>query len=273
MSATETIGILAGGGNVPKHVADAIIASGKEVFVVGFEGQTDLSIISNYNHQLVKLGSVGKLVKILREHNVQDIVFIGSIERPSLKNLSLDLKGMEFLTKVGMEAMGDDSLLRAVRRFLETEGFKMRGAHYFAPDLLTPDTLLTNKSLSKEDLVDIEYGIKLSQVLGQHDIGQAVVVQQGMVLAVEAIEGTDRLISRVGSLKRKGKGPVLVKSCKPGQDMDMDLPTAGLHTLKLLQENSFTGLALHAEHSLLLDREAVVDYANQHKMFVTGVQV
>jgi DUF1009 family protein len=264
----EKIGIIAGGGDVPRAVASACKAN---VFVIGFVGQSDPDFIEAYDHIWVKIGQTGAVLKALAQRGIADVVLIGHMQRPSWNEIKPDLKTVEFLARAGMKMLGDDALLRLLRDFLENEGLRVHGAHVIAPDLLMPAGVIGKVKPAKEALADIAYGFEIGQAVGALDIGQSVVVQQGIVLGVEAAEGTDRLIGRCGGLKRKGSAPVLVKSCKPQQDEDMDLPTAGPMTIRAAQEAGFAGIALQAGKSLLLDREAVVRYANEHKMFVVGI--
>ena len=168
-----------------------------------------------------------------------------------------------------MKAIGDNNLLSAVRRLLEDEGFQIHGIHKFADELLAPDGLAGKIKPKKEDWADIERGLEVSQNLGALDVGQSVIVQEGIVLAVEAAEGTDEMIRRAKYLKRKGRGGVLVKTCKPQQDRD--LPTIGPETVRLAIESGLSGIVVHAGHSLIIDPEEVEAIADKHKLFVIGV--
>lgn len=269
----KKIGVIAGGGALPGRLLDSCDVHGVDVFIVALEGHTDPALVQGRFHIWSRLGAVGTILKSLKTHEIRDIVLIGSVRRPSLGELMPDVKAIEFFGKAGLKALGgDDGLLAALRDFLEEEGFIIHGVHKFAQDLLMPAGVLGKVKPGKEQMADIARGIEVSQALGQLDVGQAVIVQQGLVLGVEAIEGTDQLISRCAPLKRQGSGGVLVKTCKPQQDRDLDMPTVGLTTVQLAHKAGLCGLAVHAGHSLILGLDDIVSFADKHKMFVMGIE-
>jgi DUF1009 family protein len=218
-----------------------------------------------------KLGQVGKIIKSFQSQGIKDLVMIGSIKRPSFSELVPDLKAAQFLTKNGAKVMGDSDLLSALKAFLEGEGFTLHSVQDFVPDLLMPEGCLTKTEPSKNDWVDIRHGINLLKQTAALDIGQAVIVQDGLVLGVEAIEGTAALIERCGTLRRNGRKGVLVKLCKAQQDTALDLPTIGLKTVEAIHKAGFGGIVAHAGKSLLSNQEELVSYANKHHLYVVGV--
>lgn len=267
----KKLGIIAGGGVLPKTLADACARSGFDVFIAAIEGQADLSSLVRYEHVTAKLGQVGKIIKAFQKKGVKELVLIGSIHRPVFSELIPDLKAAKFLAKNGMKAMGDSDLLSALRSFLEEEGFVIRAVQDFAPELLAPSDVLTKMRPSKDDWIDIHRGIDVLRGMSALDVGQAVIVQGGLVLGVEAIEGTDGLIDRCVALKRKGRKGVLVKLCKPQQDTALDLPTIGVRTLKAVQAAGFGGIVVHEGKSLLIDQEELVSFANKHNLYIVGI--
>lgn len=267
----KKLGIIAGGGVLPKTLADACARSGFDVFIAAIEGQADLSSLVRYEHVTAKLGQVGKIIKAFQKKGVKELVLIGSIHRPVFSELIPDLKAAKFLAKNGMKAMGDSDLLSALRSFLEEEGFVIRAIQDFAPELLAPSDVLTKMRPSKDDWIDIHRGIDVLRGMSALDVGQAVIVQGGLVLGVEAIEGTDGLIDRCVALKRKGRKGVLVKLCKPQQDTALDLPTIGMRTLKAVQAAGFGGIVVHEGKSLLIDQEELVSFANKHNLYIVGI--
>lgn len=270
----EKLGIIAGGGHIPGRLVSACLDLGITPFIIAFEGQTDPQLTEGHSHFWARLGGAGHIIRTLKKHAVQDLVLVGSIRRPCVKDIFPDAKALSFFAKAGLKALsGDDSLLRALRHFLEEEGFALHGVHKIARDLLTPEAVLTKVKPSEDQQADIERGVCVTQLLGRADVGQAAVVQAGVVLAIEAVEGTDQLIERARCLQRKGTGGVLVKTCKPQQDEDLDLPTIGLDTLKNAHLAGLSGVAVHAEHSLMMNRDELIEFADAHKMFVVGVNV
>lgn len=264
------LGIIAGGGGLPRKLIDACRRDNRPFFVLGFKGQTDSSTLSGTDHAWSKLGATNEAVSILKSHGVDTLVMAGNIRRPSLAELKPDIRTLQVLTRLGMAALGDDRLLKAVAAEMEKDGFTVVGAHEVEPGLLTPEGVLGAVPVSAEARADIEFGITVTKTLGKLDVGQAAVIQQGIAIGLEAIEGTDALLERCKGLKRKGRGGVLVKSCKPQQDRRLDLPAIGLRTVRKAFEAGLEGIAVEAGASLLLDREAVIGAADKLGIFVVG---
>ncbi len=282
MSATEEkslssrvrkLAVIAGGGEMPGRLLYACDGAGIEAFVVAFEGQTDPAVLTARSHMLTRLGAAGQIIDTLKNHGIKDIVLIGSIRRPSLTELKPDMRTAQFFAKLGLKALGDDGLLRALKQELAAEGFTVHAVQDFVKDLLMPEGAIGRYKPKKGDQVDIDRGIEVSQELGRFDVGQSVVVQEGLVLGLEAIEGTDSLIRRCKGYKRGGRGGVLVKTCKPQQDRALDLPTIGPDTVRLCAEAELAGIVVQAGAALLLDRQAVAEMADKNKMFVVGVHL
>lgn len=269
--AVSRLGVIAGGGVLPARLLHACDRRGIDPFVVGFEGQTDPAIVAGRNHLWTRLGAAGLIINTLKSHGIRDLVLIGAIRRPSLAELRPDMRTAAFFARVGLHALGDDGVLGALRRELEQEGFRIRGVQDFAQDLLAVEGPVGSGRPKKEDKAGIRRGLAVAQALGGLDVGQSVVVQEGHVLGVEGAEGTDDLIRRCGALKRKGRGPILVKLCKPGQDRDLDLPTVGPDTVRLCAACGFSGIVIQAGRSLLIDPQEVAVLANKHNMFVIGL--
>jgi DUF1009 family protein len=267
------LAILAGSGQLPVSVIEAAAGSGQSVFVLGFEGETDPALVNGFDHAWVKLGAVGKAIDILHRASVDDVVMIGGIHRPSFSDLKLDFRGMQLLAKLGLKAArGDDQLLSLIVRELEGEGFRVLGADEIIQPMLAPEGVITSTRPSDPARSDIDHGIKVVMRLGELDVGQAAVVQEGRVLGVEAVEGTDALIQRVAAHRSKRPGGVLIKMKKPGQDRRADLPTVGDRTVERAIEAGLEGLAVHAGHCLLVNREAMVERADHAGLFITGIR-
>jgi DUF1009 family protein len=268
--AIKKLGILAGGGELPFVLLEACKAQGIEPFIVAFKGQANETLTDGHQHLWTRLGALNTIFKTLKSHDIFDLVLIGSIRRPSMAEIRPDLKATKFLAKAGVKALGDDGMLKALRDLFMEEGFTLHGMHQFAQQLLSPEGPVGRYKPSKDDWEDIERGIEVLNGMSDLDVGQAVIVQEGLVLGVEAVEGTDGLIERCKPLKRKGRGGVLVKLCKVGQDRNLDLPTIGPKTIEMAAACGLNGIIIHAGQSLLLDKEQVAKIADQHKIFVYG---
>lgn len=270
-SSPPVLGIIAGGGSLPAHLARTCDKRGIEVFIIGFEGQTERSLVEGRNYVWTRIGKVGHVIDSLHAQKIRDIVMIGAIKRPTWSELKPDWKTATFLMKIGTKALGDDGLLAVLRKEMENEGFVVHGIHEFADDLLAPPGAVGAFTPQAEDEADIARGLNVARTLGALDVGQSVVMQGGMVLGVEGIEGTDALIERCGILKRSGRGPVLVKVCKPGQDKDLDLPTIGPKTVDMAARAGFAGIVFEAGRALLIDPQVAAEKADKAKMFMVGI--
>jgi DUF1009 family protein len=214
---------------------------------------------------------VGEGLKILRENGAEELVMAGPVQRPTLAQLRPDWRGAKMAARIGLRALGDDALLTAVIREFEGEGFRVVGLHEILDDLLMPSGPLTALRPDAQAEADIAQGIEVARALGALDVGQAVVVQQGIVLGVEAVEGTDALIERAGAVRREGPGGVLVKIAKPGQERRVDLPAIGRGTVERCARAGLRGIALHAGAALVLDRPDVASTAERVGLFVLGI--
>ncbi len=267
------IGLIAGGGDLPIRLIDAARVQGREIYVLAIDKQADLpeSVLTGVTHDSVGIGKVGKMLDLLRANGVRDLIFAGRVKRPSLVALMPDGRGAKFMAKIAGKALGDDGLLRAVVAELEGEGFRVLGPETLLGELLMPDGVLGRVYPDETAWTDIRHGFAIARGIGALDIGQAAVVQQGLVLGVEAIEGTDALLARCADLKREGPGGVLVKAKKPAQERRVDLPTIGRRTVEAAAKAGLRGIAVEAGQALLLDRDGVVAAADRLGLFIIGV--
>lgn len=268
--AIKKLGIIAGCGILPLQLADMCKEQGIEPFLIGFEGQTD---IAPHLHLKTSLGRAGLVVRTLKAQGIKDIVMIGAMRRPKAFQLWPDLFALKFFAKIGFRVLGDNGLLSAIRRELEHEGFCVHGVHRFMPQLLSPQGSVT-KSVPDEGLrQSISLGIRESQNIGTKDIGQSVIVQGERILGTENDRGTNALIKRCARLIDGAVPAILVKTCKPQQDRDLDMPTIGPATVQACHEAGIAGIIVQAEASLLVEREKLVELADAYKIFVCGVRI
>lgn len=268
----KKLGIIAGGGAIPKKLIECCQAQKRDYFVLAIEGNADKNLITeDIPHQWIRIGQAGTGFKKFHDEHVEEVVMIGTIRRPSLKDLVPDFRTAAFFAKIGMKAIGDDGILRAVVKEIESEGMIVRGIHEVMPEILVKKGVLGKHKPDKQAWEDIKRGIEVALELGKLDVGQAVIVQQGLVLGVEGIEGTDELIRRCGDYKRKGDGGVLVKLRKPQQDMRIDLPTIGPRSVYRAKETGLKGIAVHAGNGLIVDEQEVIKAADAAGLFVIGI--
>lgn len=266
------LGIIAGGGDLPRQLVATCQRAGRPFFVLALEGQGAEAWLSpDIPFAIHRMGAAGAALERLRAEGVTEIVMAGGVRRPSLSDLRPDWYAARFFAKLGLKALGDDGLLRAVAALLEEEGFRVVAVQSLIDDLLMPAGVLTQREPDAEGAADIDHGLKVARALGSVDVGQSVVVQAGLVLGVEAIEGTDALIARCGVLKREGTGPVLVKCAKPGQDRRLDMPTIGPDTVAACIAAGFAGIAVEAGGALFAGREDAIRAADVAGLWIVGV--
>ncbi len=266
------LGILAGGGPLPGRVAAAAQAAGRAVFLVGLEGYAEPSVLAPFPHGWARLGAAGRSLALLRAQGCRDLVLVGPVRRPSLLDLRPDAEGARLLARIGRAAFGgDDGFLAAIVRVLADEGFRVLGAHEVLTEAVAPRGTLGRVVPDAQALADVRRGVTVARALGAVDVGQGCVVQQGIALAVEAIEGTDAMLARAAALKRPGPGGVLVKLVKPGQERRADLPTIGPATVRAAAAAGLRGMAVEAGGTLLTDRAALIAAADAAGLFLLGI--
>ncbi len=268
--APPKLGIIAGGGELPSRLVETCRAAGRPYIIAALEGQAEPAAMPP-DAAWFRLGAAGALLDRLKAEGVAEIVMAGRVRRPSLAELRPDWFATRFFARIGAKALGDDGLLRAVTATLEEEGFRVVGVQDIVTGLLTPAGPLGRFAPDADADTDIALGIRAARALGSLDVGQAVVVQQGLVLGLEAIEGTDALVARCGALRRDGPGPVLVKMRKPQQDLRLDLPSLGPVTVERCAAAGFRGIAAEAGGTLLLGRERAIQAADAAGLFLLGV--
>lgn len=264
----KRLGIIAGAGRLPALLLDHCHRAGIQPFIIALKGQADPALYAGREHVVLRLGAAGDLFRALRTRHLTDVVMIGAVKKPSLLDLRPDLYAARFLARVGFSTLGDNSLLSAIKQQMGREGITVHGAHRFLPDILMTEGLIGGPPPDTNQLRDIDVGIAASQKIGHEDIGQSVIVRSGNVIGEEGPDGTDALIQAHGAA-----GAILVKTCKPQQDRDIDLPTIGPDTVDACVARGMAGIALQVGSAFIVDRDAVRDRAQAHGIFVIGIAV
>lgn len=265
------LGIVMGHGDLPVCVVEFCHAQKRPYVLFAVQGNADPSFIEKHPYEWISFGQISHNLDLFRKHNIQDIVFVGNVTRPSLFSLNLDWLGIRWLLSIGWKALGDDGLLSGVVRLLEKEGFTVVGAHQLVEELLMPAGPLGKIKPSKEELASIKVGVQAAKELGQQDIGQGVIVSHDSILARETSEGTDSMLQETAPLLAEGRPALLVKVSKPQQEKRVDLPTIGPDTIKNLAHYGYKGVALEAGNGIILHPEQVIKMADQKGIFVYGV--
>jgi DUF1009 family protein len=266
-----TIGLIAGGGRFPLLFAQSARRAGHRVVAVAHKAETDPALAEAVDAiTWVKLGQVGHLLAALKEGGATQSVMLGAItKRRFFADAMLDATGLKVLARVAVRS--DDSLLRALARFLEEEGVPITDPTPFLADRLAPEGVLGRHAPTEEELADARYGLELARGVGRLDLGQTVVVKDRVALAVEALEGTDACIRRGGELARAG-GFVVVKAVKPQQDRRFDLPAVGPDTVDSMVAAGGRVLAVEAGATLVMDLDRMVEKADRARLVLLGVR-
>ena len=264
------IGIICGKGDLPKQLINHFEKQNKDFVCVGFkDAEPDFFNRAAFKAAIYGIGEIGSTLGFFKENGVTEIIFAGTIKRPNIFSLSLDSTGKQWFKKMGLSVLkGDDGLLRSLINLLEAEGFKVTSPKEILQDLTLSKGLYGVKTLSDIEQKDIQKGIELLEHLSVLDVGQAVVVECGLVLGVEAIEGTKALIERVAKLKRSDNHGTLIKTAKKEQTFKADLPTIGLETVISCKKAGLKGIAFDSLGTQVLDKDFVVKKAEEEQLFL-----
>lgn len=263
---------------MPFAVADSLVARGLVPVLFALRGACDPVRLERYRHHWISVGQLGRATRLFRSEGCRDLIFIGTLLRPALSEIRLDWATIRAIGHVVSAFRGGDNhLLSGIGRLLEQDGFRMVGVVDVAPDILMPQGHIARATPDEAATADIARGREVLGALGPFDIGQAVVVIDGHVVAVEDIEGTDGLLARVARLReagriraKSGRG-VLVKAPKSSQDLRFDLPTVGARTIEGVARAGLAGLAVIAGHTIAADSQAMIEAADGAGLFIEGL--
>lgn len=271
----DRLGIVAGSGDLPISIIKECEKNNIKPFVIVLKDFAKEADYKEYPHRVLKFGDVGKAISFLKKNKIKYIVFAGAVKKPDLKTIWPDLKGFFLLIKLlKCKIFGDDTILQTAIKFLEKEGFEVLPVDQIVKDIKIQHGIAGNIELPNDDyMIDIELGVKVLKQIGDLDIGQSIVIQNGIVMGIECIEGTEKLIERCGQLKyTTGRKPILVKIKKSKQTRKIDLPAIGEDTITQVKSAGFAGIALDCENGLVINREATISKANKNKIFIYGVK-
>jgi DUF1009 family protein len=274
----QKLGLIAGGGSLPVEIAEHCQRSGRPLFVIRLKGFAGAGL-EPFAGAEVGLAELGKCFKALKRAGCTAVCLAGQVNRPDFATLMPDLRGLAALpAAIAAARKGDDALLRMLVGEFEKEGFSVEGAHEVMDDLSLAAGPLGRHAPGPEHQADIAHALQVARAIGRLDAGQAAVVCRGLVLALEAAEGTDALLARVADLPTALRGQpgaplgVLAKARKPTQETRVDLPTIGPATVEAVARAGLAGIVGETGHLLVLDREAVIALANDLGLFIIGVE-
>ncbi len=263
------LAVIAGGGDLPRKLAEHVRGSGRDVFVLALKGFADPGLASEFGGAEAAMGEIGKGIRLIKEAGCGEVVFAGTVKRPDLSALQLDARGVALLPELIVAATkGDDALLRVALSAFEKAGLRVVGADDVLVSLLAPAGRIGQHAPSQEDWTDIREAAREATRVGLRDAGQGAVARSGKIIDSEKQDGTDAMLRRVASLD--GRGGVLVKRPKPQQERRIDLPTIGAETVKGAAEAGLSGIAIEAGGALMVDRAEVAALADRLGIFVYG---
>ncbi len=262
------LGLIAGNGSFPKLFIEEAHKRGREVIAVCHRGETD-PVVERMIRSCtwIKVGELGKIIDTFKGAKVSEVAMAGGITRVRLfGGVKLDARGAQLLYR--LKSTKDDVIMRGIADELGGEGIEVVPSTLYLTEALMREGTLTKSEPTEEELADIAVGAAALEAMSAQDIGQLVVVREGVIVAVEAVEGSDAAIRRGGELG--GKGSVVVKYAKPTQDMRFDVPIVGRRTIETMVAVKARVLALEAGRCLIMDEPEVVKLANQHNITIVG---
>jgi len=263
------IGLIAGGGQFPLIFSKTARSKGFEIYTVAYLNEADPRLADHADDiEWIHLGQIKRLIKFFKKNHISEAVMMGAITKtrmfsdvkPDSKTISLWLS---------MSHTHDDGLLRAFAGVLEKEGIKIQASTFLLPELLAPEGCWTKRKPTRPERANIALGWRIAKKIGSLDIGQCVVVSRGSVLAVEAIDGTDATILRGGKLC-KGDA-VVVKVCKPDQDLRFDIPAIGAQTIMTMHEAGATVLAVESGKAVVFDKNEMISLADKFGIAIVAL--
>ena len=265
------IGIIAGGGKLPILIGEKLIQSGNSVVFFCIESYAKKRDYKKFIKTYIKLELISKIIKILKLYKIEKIVMAGYIKRPSLKDIKFDFKTVKLIKEYALQPKGDDKLLLTIVKFFEKEGFNFINWKNECKDLFVNEDSISKNKPDKISLENLNKGLSIFNQLGKIDLSQSMIIQNNIVLGVEAAEGTDELIKRCYKYKKKGDKGVLLKFSKYNQDKRFDVPVIGLKTFKLLKKYDYAGIFVEKKNLIILEKDQVINFCNSNSLFISSV--
>ncbi|MDA0939185.1 MAG: UDP-2,3-diacylglucosamine diphosphatase LpxI, partial [Proteobacteria bacterium] len=237
--------------------------------LIGLKGEINQKIFQDIVYDSFRPYDISQIFDYLNKNNLTKIVIAGRVNRVNLSKLIFDKVGMKIFAEIIKTGFNDNNIYSIVIKFIEENGFKIISPNEIIDDILTQKGNMTNILIDEQMGVDIKKGIDILKGIICYDVGQALIIDQGLVLGVEAVEGTNELISRCANYRNSGG--VLIKLCKPHQDKRVDLPCIGPDTIKNIAKYAYKGIVVEAKKSIILASKDTIGLANENKIFVYGV--
>ena len=269
----DKIGLISGDGNLPIYIGNSLEKKNIEITFFLLSSIKNKNIYKNKKFVDINILSIKKIIDSLKKNKIKKIIFAGSISRPSIKDIGFDLETIKLAKKLLLEKKGDDNLLNSIKKYLESKGFSFFNWTKYCPELFSTENYLTDIKPSKNALNNLLKANSIYQQFRKIDVGQSMVIQNQLVLGLEAIEGTDKLIERCNLYKRKGDKGIILKFSKKNQSNLIDIPLIGLETIKNIKKHNYEGIFLEKNKCLIIDKGKVINYANKNNIFISSVEL
>ena len=265
------IAIISGDGQLPLLIGKNLINKQFDIFFIGIKGFVDSSLYKKYNFSEISITSFSKILKKLQKEKINEIIMAGKISRPSLRDINFDLTTLGLIKNYLLESKGDDKLLTTISNFFLQKGYPLFDWVSECTELFAREDNLTKVKPSKEAILNCNKGLEVFKIIGNADIGQSMIIQNQLILGIEAVEGTDELIKRCFNYIKKEDSAILIKLSKYNQNPYLDIPTVGIQTLKYLKEYNYEGIFLEIDKCLILDKVEVIKFCNFNKIFISTI--
>ncbi len=266
------IGIIAGDGNLPLYIGKSLLDKNYDVTFLSLNNKNN-KLYYNQNIIDINILSIKKIFKVLNANKIKYIIFAGSIKRPGIKDLGFDIPTFLLAKNLLLEKKGDNNLLISLKKYFESKGYIFFNWAKYCNELFSTEIYLTKAKPSKNALLNLKKAKSIYRIYKKLDVGQAMVVQNQLVLGLEAIEGTDEMLKRCLEYKRKGDNGILFKFSKHNQSNLIDIPVIGLNTLKNLKKYKYEGIFLQKNKCIILDKKKIIEYSNENNLFISSVEI
>ena len=265
------VGILSGGGKLPLLIGKKLIQSKYDVMFFCIEKFSDLKLYKDYNFEIISINSLTRILNNLKKNKIEKIILVGKVKRPSIKDINFDFNSLKLIKNFALDSKGDDKLLSAISIFFENNGFPILDWKDQCRDLFINKKCLTLKKPSKESISNKDKGLNIFKLIGKTDIAQSLIIQNNIVLGIEAAEGTDELIKRCFEYKNRGDKGILIKLSKYNQHSNLDIPVIGIETVKKLKAYDYDGVFLEKNKCMIIDKDEVIKFSNANDIFIASV--
>ena len=265
----NNIGIIAGGGNLPIAIGSNLIKKNFKVFFFVIEEFYNNLNYKGLNVTIINLKSANKIIQSLQDKNIDSIIMAGNIKRPSITDLSFDFQTFKLAKDLLLNKTGDNDLLVSIKKYFMDNGFDYFDWKKHCPELFADNDDLTQLKPTRKARENLKKALSIFKSFGEIDVGQSMIIQNQIVLGLEAVEGTDILMIRCKDYKKSGDKGILVKFSKYNQSNILDIPTIGENTVRLLKDCDYEGVYLEKDRCLIIDKDKTIDLANQYKIFIS----